>query len=81
MALKLGNFQSPKKASNPSIQIPDEAPVKMMALFGNNWHFVLLLSIFYRGNSNIKSLLAHTLATQFDAKDPKAQCRVQKCIR
>ena len=26
MALKLGNFQYPKKASNPSIQIPDEAP-------------------------------------------------------
>ena len=26
MALRLGNFQSPKKASNPSIQIPDEAP-------------------------------------------------------
>ena len=26
MVLKLGDFQSPKKASNPSIQIPNEAP-------------------------------------------------------
>ena len=25
MALKLGNFQSSKMSSNPSIQIPDEA--------------------------------------------------------
>ena len=25
MALKLGNLQSPKKALNPSIQIPNEA--------------------------------------------------------
>ena len=31
MALKLGNFQSPKKASNPSIQIPDEAPVQVLS--------------------------------------------------
>ena len=26
MALKLDSFQSPEKASNPSIQIPDGAP-------------------------------------------------------
>ena len=30
MALKLGNFQSPKKASNPSIQIPVEVPATSM---------------------------------------------------
>ena len=56
---------------------------KLMGSIGQNFRISQFSKIDLKIRQVFGSIVSPILtsATQFDAKDPKAQCRVQKCIR